>query len=188
MQRDFETLLVRLCAPTLAGLKPANLFRFEMPDFAGMQRLADHWQAQLAPRGIAVRVLKSCRKTGAHLIYVYRPAKLAAILQQRPVRAYLAAAGYPGGGDEAYLQRLSDRLCCDGDFPHEIGLFLGYPLRDVVGFVENRGKNYTCCGDWKTYGDPTEARQQFARYRKCTEVYLRCFEGGTPISRLAVAV
>ena len=28
------------------------------------------------------------------------------------------------------------------DFPHEIGLLLGYPLADVKAFIENEGKLY----------------------------------------------
>ena len=65
--------------------------------------------------------------------------------------------------------------------------FLGYPLPDVVGFIENEGRNFTCCGCWKAYGDPAAARQHFAQLNKCTAVYLRLFHSGTPIQRLAVA-
>ena len=70
---------------------------------------------------------------------------------------------------------------------HEIGVFLGYPLSDVVGFIENSGRNFTCCGCWKAYGDPQAAQRHFAQLRKCTAVYLRLFHSGTPILRLAVA-
>ncbi len=31
-------------------------------------------------------------------------------------------------------------------FPHEMGLLLGYPVEDVVGFMENNGKNYLYSG------------------------------------------
>ena len=50
---------------------------------------------------------------------------------------------------DGMLRQLSRRLCCEADFPHEIGVFLGYPLTDVVGFIENQGRNFTCCGCWK---------------------------------------
>lgn len=79
------------------------------------------------------------------------------------------------------------KLCCSAEFPHEIGVFLGYPLGDVVGFIENRGKNFTCCGCWKSYGDPDAAQKHFDQLSKCTAVYLRLFHSGTPILRLAVA-
>ena len=29
MERDFETVMIEQCAPVLAGLKPAGLFRYE---------------------------------------------------------------------------------------------------------------------------------------------------------------
>ena len=57
-----------------------------------------------------------------------------------------------------------------------------------AAYVANKGKNYTFCGYWKCYGDPAAAQKTFERFRKCTEVYLRCFQSGTPITRLAVAV
>ena len=68
-----------------------------------------------------------------------------------------------------------------------IGVFLGYPLEDVVGFIRHRGKCFTCCGCWKSYGDPAAAQQHFDQLAKCTAVYLRLFHSGTPILKLAVA-
>ena len=109
----------------------------------------------------------------------------------RSVRAFLAREGYQLPQEQEQtgimLTQLSRRLCCSAEFPHEIGVFLGYPLTDVVGFIENRGRNFTCCGCWKAYGDPNAARRHFAQLSKCTAVYLRLFHSGTPISRLAVA-
>ena len=80
-----------------------------------------------------------------------------------------------------------DRKYWEGDFPHEIGVFLGYPLADVIGFIQNRGKNFTACGYWKVYTDPTAAQAEFARYKKCERIYARCYYNGTPIRRLTVA-
>ena len=81
--------------------------------------------------------------------------------------------------------------CCGASrrpcFPHEIGLFLGYPLEDVQGFIENCGKNYRLCGCWKVYGDPQAALRCFARYEKCARVYLQCYQNGHSLSRLTVA-
>ena len=96
------------------------------------------------------------------------------------------AQGLPGTADEL-LDQLAERLCCEGDFPHEIGVFLGYPLADVIGFIQNRGKNFTACGYWKVYTDPTAAQAEFDRYKKCERIYARCYYNGTPIRRLTVA-
>ena len=78
-------------------------------------------------------------------------------------------------------------MCINAEYPHEIGIFLGYPLEDVVGFIENRGWNYTCCGYWKAYGDPAAAQKCFDRYRKCTAVYKDRYARGVPLIELVVA-
>lgn len=46
---------------------------------------------------------------------------------------------------EQLLERLSGRISASEDFPHEIGLFLGYPVDDVTGFIQNKGRNYLLC-------------------------------------------
>ena len=55
-----------------------------------------------------------------------------------------------------------------GDFPHEVGLFLGYPAEDVRGFIENRAAGCKCVGCWKVYGDVNAAKMRFASFEKCT--------------------
>ena len=74
-----------------------------------------------------------------------------------------------------------------GDFPHEVGLFLSYPPEDVKGFIENRAANAKCTGVWKVYGDERQARQTFAKYKKCTQVYCERWQSGSGLDKLAVA-
>ena len=103
-------------------------------------------------------------------------------------RAFLARQGYGADQDcQGLLRQLSRRLCLEREFPHEIGVFLGYPLEDVVGFIENRGRNYTCCGCWKAYGDPEAARRRFDQYRRCTAVWKERFRRGAAITQLIAA-
>ena len=190
MERNFETVMIEQCAPVLAGLKPAGLFRYETRDCADLARRVRSWNRQLNGKGLSVRVLKGCVRTHRFLVYVYREAQLSAVLADDAVRAFLTQEGYQLPTEQetgALLTQLSRRLCCRAEFPHEIGIFLGYPLADVVGFIENRGKNFTCCGCWKAYGDPAAAQRHFDQLSKCTAVYLRLFHSGTPISRLTVA-
>lgn len=88
---------------------------------------------------------------------------------------------------DSLLAQLALRLETQPEFPHEIGVFLGYPLQDVVGFIENHGRNYTCCGFWKSYSDPAEMQACFACYRKCVYHYMALLEQGTPLEKLAVS-
>ena len=191
MERNFETVMIEQCSPVLAGLKPAGLFRYETSDSSDLAKRVRSWNAQLSGKGLRVEVLKGCVRTHRYLVYVYRESRLRAVLAERSVQEFLAQEGYalPTSPDDysTLIRQLSRRLCCAADFPHEIGVFLGYPLTDVVGFIQNQGRNFTCCGCWKAYGDPETARRHFAQLNKCTAVYLRLFHSGTPITRLAVA-
>ena len=75
-----------------------------------------------------------------------------------------------------------------GCFPHEIGLFLGYPPEDVAGFIANNARNCKCCGCWKVYGDEAKAKETFRRFRRCAEEYYRLWSSGYSLSQLTVAL
>lgn len=156
MRRDFGTAFITQCAPVMAGLKPANLFRWVEQDAQAMDAILLSWRAQLSAKGISITVLKACPRTSAFLIYVYREKPLRQILCCGKVQAYLKGCGYPAGSWQRQLKHLSARLCLEGEFPHEIGIFLGYPLEDVEGFVRHKGKTIPV----KATGKPMETRKQ----------------------------
>ena len=47
-----------------------------------------------------------------------------------------------------------------------MGLLLGYPIADVVGYIRNKGKNSLLCGYWKVYDDAEEAKRVFDIYNQ----------------------
>ena len=57
------------------------------------------------------------------------------------------------------------------EFPHEMGLLLGYPVEDVEGFIENKGHNYLYAGYWKVYGHVEEKKALFNRYEEARKVF-----------------
>ena len=185
MTKRFEKTLIGHCAATLAGHKCGSLFSYHLAAGETMEENLNPVNLHLSEKGVRVRLLRGCARGG--LLYVYRPRKLARRLEDPAVRDFLSAQGYTDFSGEGCLATLTRRLAQCEDFPHEIGVFLGYPLTDVVGFIENQGRNFTCCGCWKAYGDPDAAARHFAQLNKCTRVYLRLFHEGTPIFRLAVA-
>lgn len=82
--------------------------------------------------------------------------------------AFLLRYGYTADMDlAACLMRLQNRIAEKPEFPHEIGIFLGYPLEDVDGFITHQGENCKLCGCWKVYGNVEQARRTFASYEKC---------------------
>lgn len=183
---EFERRLVAHCAPTLAGLKTANLFRLPKCGGKDAREWVNLYDVRLSSRGVRLRVL--CQSDGNALVYVYRPGWLLNDIKSPEAYAFLAARGY---GEfitaENALDMLRARIGVNGEFPHEIGLFLGYPLHDVLGFIRNRGRNYRCSGCWKVYEDAGCALRRFARYRKCREIYLRNYDRGKNVMQLTIA-
>ena len=121
------------------------------------------------------------------LVYVYRAGALGKILEDARVRSFLKKCGYTDFSTEAVLKKLKERFSHGGDFPHEIGIFLGYPLGDVIGFIQNSGKNCKCTGCWKVYCDECSAKKTFDKFKKCTEVYTRLWSQGRTVLQLTVA-
>ena len=182
--RRLETELIGNCAPTLAGLKSANLFRYRYRDADTVLAELSEVNRLLNERGVYVEAF--CWEPNAVLVYAYRRSHLERELQGEQAREILNRYGYPLGELEGSLAFLKKRLKGYTCFPHEIGIFLGYPPEDVKGFIENRGKNCQYCGLWKVYGNAQERRKLFCKLQKCSEVYLRVFAEGRELTQMTV--
>ena len=93
-----EEAMIEHCAPTLAGVKSAGLFRFSPQEPGRFARQFRAWRGALDRRGLNLLVLKRCRRTGAYLLYIYRESVLSRELAAPQVRTYLAELGYHAGG------------------------------------------------------------------------------------------
>ncbi|MDO4326921.1 MAG: DUF3793 family protein [bacterium] len=180
-----EKQLIEYCSPTLASLKTASLFRLSFSAKNELDAQIERWNRQLSEKGISVILLKQWDKNA--LVYVCRKSHLELDLKKEGVSEFLHRYGYEQSDVEYTLERLKSRLKESEEFPHEIGVFLGYPLGDVIGFIENAGKNSKCTGCWKVYCNECEAQKMFARFKKCKDIYERLWNQGRTIWQLTVA-
>lgn len=185
MEEGSERLLLSICAPTLAGIKTGSLFRLPGSPAETRAKIKE-WNGVFVSRGVCVLALRTDTKCA--LLYVYREKLLHKDWVQPGVAVFLKGYGYTLSSTGVALGHLAHRIVDSGNFPHEIGLFLGYPLMDVQGFIENCGQNYCLCGYWKVYSNPDEAARCFARYKKCKSEYLQRYEDEHSLSRLTVVI
>ena len=75
------------------------------------------------------------------------------VLSNKRCVNFLKFVGYSSDYElNEYMDELVFRLQSE-EFPHEIGVFLGYPLKDVLGFM-GYGKNELVeIRNWRIYGD-----------------------------------
>ena len=176
--------LIRCCAPTMACLKTGNMFNCAFDSRKQMTEELRKLNLQLSHKGLRILLLRW--RDGKALLYLYRPKLLERDLRDPLSRKLLSECGYTCGNANGCLARLITRLHTEENFPHEVGLFLGYPPADVDGFM-HRKDECKLCGLWKVYDDVQGAIRQFARCRRCTEVYLDCLSRGFSLEKLAVA-
>ena len=179
-----EDFIVLNCAPTLSGVKVGNLVSQFYTDADEVRSFISGKDRLLKPKGVRVVLLKLSSKTA--LIYVYRQKQLARLLSRTGIQKFLGKYGYKEFSVDACLSLLRCRLQLN-DFPHEIGVFLGYPLSDIQAFIDNKGANCPCTGYWKAYTNIDRAKLIFRLYRRCTDRCCRKYENGTDILRLTTA-
>ena len=179
-----ESILIRHGAPTLAGLKTGSLFSCPPEEYSRLCESLRGINRRLVPHG--VRILPVRLQSGRVLVYLYRPECLRRDLSDRAARQILSERGYPVGNADRCLTELARRMRTGADFPHEVGLFLGYPPEDVSGFISCRAKDAKCVGTWKVYGDAAAASRKFALYRKCTKIYQEAYGRHRSLERLTV--
>ncbi len=183
IRKSLEYHLVKYCAPTLADLKTAGLFSLACEDQEALKEEVLLLDRVLRSKGLRLALLRAGEKKA--LIYCYRPKRLQEDLASEKACRMLRALGYCPGNSACMLRALARKLRCDAEFPHEIGLFLGYPCEDVEGFILHKGKGCKCCADWKVYADEEGCRRLFSQFRQCRVNLLRRFCDGASIEELA---
>ncbi len=184
---DFERVLASQCAPTFTGLKAANLVAFRKDRPEETETLLADSEPCFACHGISV--FRLLDETDRVLVMFYRATALADVLHRPEAQRMLGQYGYRAEEPlDAMLLRLRQRVTEGAGFPHEIGLFLGYPPHDVRGFIENKGRGFLCCGTWKVYKNAGAARALFKRYAECTADFCTRLQNGVSMVELLEAV
>jgi hypothetical protein len=184
---EIDNLLVFHCAPTLAGLKIGALIC--VPREQGVmsyEHMITIYNKCYNRQRLYFRTLCSCKKR--QLLYVYRPHKVERYLACPPINTFLQQYGFKKDDTlQQKLDQLATHFEYGGMFPHELGIFLGYPLADVVAFIKYGGSKAKMCGEWKVYTNMRYAQREFEKYDCCRKDYSKRFYGGATLKTLIVA-
>lgn len=170
MSERFIQCLYENCAPTIKRVKPSNLMTIYKDKHPNWKADFKECVVILRRHGYGLYLLRETERF--LVVMIYHLEGLVNCLSQQEQHRFLQREGYPQqkklSSALATLRRRFQRTAC----PHEIGLFLGYPMEDVVGFITNRGKNAKLTGVWKVYGDVSSAVQQFTTYQNSRKTVL----------------
>ena len=178
-----------LNAPVLLGLKPAAIFTVSKAEKARLEELLSSCERQRVgncpleeycggarmeeafPSDCRVFAIVTLHSGEKESILLYRKDILYAHLADRKVKRFLhsLALGYEEGADWIlhFKKRFLEYKEEGREFPHEIGIFLGYPLWDIRAFMQNPRREAKLTGYWKVYYKVEKAREQFQKYDRC---------------------
>ena len=174
--KDIETQLALQCAPLISGLKISNLLIIRRDKLAELMAI-------LRSTGISSYVLRNSKEKIAILLFNER--KLTSYLKEERVVKLLAEMGYHENSlydilpvfRERYKRYMSDKI----QFPHEMGVLLGYPIEDVEGFIHHNGRNSMLTGYWKVYENISAKEQLFRKFEIVKETMLQLIFFGVGI-------
>ena len=138
---SFVELFVLLCSINIGSVKPSCLFSCRDSEVGNVEEFVLAYNHCLNPKRIYLPFIVIIVKHSPDfkLILVYHKDLLDTHLCQEDIQQFLSAFGSGFVTTRQALYHLQEHMCKEC-FPHEIGVFLGYPLDDVVSFIQNNGK------------------------------------------------
>lgn len=148
---DYEKRLLKTVSPIIKGIKPAEII--------SIRKNKDDMQNKLQ---LLTNMISRCDKikgkvidysSNSYKVFIYNENSLKDILHRKNIIDFLAMCGYSTNYFlNDYLYELYTRIG-EGRIPDEIGIFLGYPLKDVMGFMGVINLPLTKINYWRIYGD-----------------------------------
>ena len=119
------------------------------------------------------------------LVLFYNRTVLSATLGESRNARWLGRMGYPAEKVAAQGSCCVDlegmlshlvRRASECILPHEVGIFIGYPLKDVVGFMQSIPATPVHNGMWRVYGGAEESLRRMYAYAREERVAERAIE------------
>jgi hypothetical protein len=103
------------------------------------------------------------------VVLIYNQSLLEKYIDKEENKEFLVGLGYSENGTIVeHLNVLANRYK-EFNCPHELGIFLGIPIKDVKDFMDCNDKKCLLCGYWKVYNDCISAQRIFLSYDQVKE-------------------
>lgn len=164
--------LVESLAPIVLGVKPSELLNVAQVE-------KDLWEEfkSLFMKNQELKVKEIRELNGRLQVIFFQSRVLDSVLREESIQDFLGTMSYPKKYSlESYLNLLKKRIISD-DFPHEVGVFLGYPLKDVLGFMGILTLPYRETMGWRIYGDEKPSIEVYSKYAQARSIMKKIAEG-----------
>ncbi|WP_022748544.1 DUF3793 family protein [Lachnobacterium bovis] len=171
--KKLELQIIVQCTPVLIRCKTSNMLSVDEKYEYSVKRIC---------KKMFLKTVELVRLNGKIIFFVYDAEKLESYVSKKECRFVLHKLGYKIEDLESDLLEFRNRynlyLNSRKSFPHEMGIFLGYPIEDVVGFIKNDGRNSLITGYWKVYKDADSKKRLFELFDNVQLKILKRFAKG----------
>lgn len=148
---EFIVRLMGILGPVILKVKPSEILSFSKSHKEYIENLEKIEEVFSGCKEIKYKIIDY--KEEGKKVFFYREDELDKTLKDKNNLKFLKGIGYSFNyGLSEYLEILSKKIE-GGVIPDEIGVFLGYPLKDVMGFMGYPSLKLTKINGWRVYGD-----------------------------------
>lgn len=176
------SLVTYALSPTIVGYKPSSIITISNKN----KNMYDLWCKYGSEylENINLKVFEINRKENAIVLLFYNEKMLSEVLCDKDNAEFLSKFGYLNSMpliDKLNLlkNRYEYNFC-----PHEMGIFLGIPVKDVEDFINCSEKECVCCGYWKVYNDRERALEVFENYNRSKYNFLKLIQNDIGITKV----
>lgn len=174
-----EIQLILQCAPFISGLKKSNLLLVNKEKLYKLKKLLD---------GSLISYSVLYENSNKIALLLYNEQEMNKYLNNESVKTFLLDMGYENISFKNILKifklRYEKYMQGNEEFPHEMGILLGYPIEDVKGFVKNKGKNSLYTGYWKVYDKVEEKEKLFEKFKQVEETMIKLIYYGITMEEI----
>lgn len=174
-----EIQLILQCAPFISGLKKSNLLLVNKEKLYKLKKLLD---------GSLISYSILYENSNKIALLLYNEPEMNKYLNNESIKAFLMDMGYKDISFKNILKifklRYEKYMQDNEEFPHEMGILLGYPIEDVKGFVKNKGKNSLYTGYWKVYDKVEEKEKLFEKFKQVEETMIKLIYYGITMEEI----
>lgn len=154
--------ILELLGPIILGSKPSEIINISAMDTEKDMKTKEIEEFFKNCSRISYKIIY--KDNGSVRILFINKEALTKAFENKKCINFLKFIGYPKEYKiDTYINVLIDKLQYN-EFPHEIGIFLGYPLKDVVGFMGYGNYKFYKTKYWKIYGDPEVSDKLYNRF------------------------
>lgn len=172
-KESLEKYLLFTLSPVIGGLKPSSTITlsYDKKEYSIWSNYKKEFLEILKLKEIVLR-----KGTKAEIILIYNEENLLNCINKKDNRAFLNKLGYDltltlEENLDILVYRYEKYHC-----PHELGVFLGIPIEDVIDFMGCSDKKCLMCGYWKVFNNYNNAKDIFNKYDISKNIMIKSIE------------